>query len=79
MIPNNDKKFFATLKAIVKKNPDLVLCLRHIVGPPGRCFDFASSHAQDGYSFALAAAKRDGEQGIVALLEQLAASDHEQG
>lgn len=78
MIPDTDKKYFVTLRNIVRANPDLVKCLRHIVGAPGNCFDFASQNARDGYSFALAAAKRDGEQCIVALLENLAAQNHEQ-
>lgn len=75
MIPETDKKYFVTLRNIVRANPDLIRCLRHVVGPAGRCFDFESNRTQDGYSFALAAAKRDGEQAIVALLENLAAQE----
>ena len=69
---NNPKeKYLAALRDIVRSTPALVPCLRALYGTPGKCFDFAHPVGQDGFSFALAAAKADGEQSVIALLESL--------
>ena len=76
MKENTMNKYLDTLRDIVRSNRALIPCLRAIYGPPGKCFDFAHPVGQDGYSFALAAAKADGEQSVIALLESLNKEHH---
>ena len=59
------------LRTIVAEHPDIIKSLRAIFGHGGDIFDFAHLQDTNAGVLSLRAAKKDGEQSVIAFLEQL--------